>query len=266
VTTFDQVDPESFISTKAGTPEHGRGAWTRTGIDFDYRYRVHPKPKQRIGNRAEVSLDHWAVAAGSYAIAKRLNSLGYLNTIDESRLGVYNLRIARAVKRFQADNHDPDGNVKLTVDGTVGRSDARALFTPLITAAETKYGIPRRLLLGETNHESALDPGAIGYFIFYPDYRGVDRGMSQINSKANEQVSWMKAYDPEYSIDWSAKRMRGYFDLYHKLYPERKKSVLWLAAVCAHNNPWAASQWAKTGVAPTDSSAHYVNSVRNARF
>lgn len=266
MTTFEKVNPEEFVNISKSTPEYGRGAWSRAGIGFEYRYAVNPVKNERIGKNADRSLDYWAVAAGSHAIASRLVTLGYLDGLDPERLGVYNRRISRAVRRFQSENMDPDGDSSLYVDGIVGRSDARALFTPVIRRAERKWSIPNKLLLGETNHESAMDPGAIGYFIFYPDYRGVDRGMSQINSKANPQVTWADAFDPNFSIDWSARRLRSYFDSYRNSYPRRDASILWDAAVCAHNNPSAANKWAEQGYAPTEAAAKYVASVKNAIY
>jgi peptidoglycan hydrolase-like protein with peptidoglycan-binding domain len=264
--TLFEVDPETFINQAASEPANGRGAWTRKGIDFDYRYSLAPKKSLRIGKRCEVSLDHWAVAAGVWAIQRRLRSLGYMDEIPTNLRGIFNYRTKQAVKRFQADNRDPDGGAELVVDGTVGRSDARALWTPVIDKAERMNGIPNHLLLGETNHESALDPGAIGYYIYYPGYRGVDRGMSQINSLYNPQVSWMDAYHPHTSINWSGERLRSYYNKYKKDYPDQPDDVLWDAAVCAHNNPSAAGTWARTGNAPTEQAAGYVQAVKNAIY
>lgn len=264
--TLHSVNPEKFVDQSAGDPANGRGAWTRMGIDFDYRYALSKDPAQRIGTRAHISLDHWAVAAGSYAIQLRLIKLGYMEPLADTERGIFGPRTVAAVKAFQESSTDPDGGAKLAVDGTVGRSDARALFTPVILAAERRYDIPGRLLLGETNHESALDPGSVGYFIYYPDYRGVDRGMSQINSKSNAQVTWEQAFGPEFSLDWSAKRLRTYFEQYNSRYPSQDDSVLWDAAVCAHNNPSAASKWAAQGYAPTDAAAKYVGSVKAAIY
>jgi len=265
VATLHQVDPEKFID-KSSKPANGRGAWTKTGIDFDYRYAVSDDPTQRIGTRAQVSLGHWAVAAGSYAIQLRLIQLGHMDPLADSERGIFGPRTKTAVIDFQLVNKDPDGGAQLVHDGTIGRSDARALFTPLILAAEEANNIPDRLLLGETNHESAMDPGAVGYYIYYPDYRGVDRGMSQINSAANSSVSWLSSFNPQFSLSWSSQRLRSYYDKFKKSYPKQPSAVLWDAAVCAHNNPSAAGKWASSGSAPTEAAALYVTSVKNARY
>lgn len=264
--TLYSVDPETFVKPASKTPANGRGAWSQVGIDFNYRYALSKDPAQRIGTRAEVSLDHWAVAAGCYAIQLRLVALKYMQPLADSERGIFGPRTDSAVRDFQGLAQDPDGGADLLVDGIVGRSDARALFTPLIMVAEEKYDIPEGLLIGETNRESAVDPGALGYFIYYPDYRGVDRGMSQINSSSNQQVAWLQAFNPTFALDWSAKRMRGFYDQYTSRYPKQPSSTLWDAAICAHNNPSAAGRWASTGVAPTEDAAKYVASVRAATY
>lgn len=266
MTTLLQVDPESFVNPSTQKPATGRGAWTKTGIEFDYRYALSVDLQMRIGTRAQVSLDHWAVAAGSYAIQRRLVKLGFMTPVIDSEAGIFGPRTKQGVMDFQAANKDPDGGRQLDVDGTVGKTDARALFTPIIRDAEAKYSIPNSLLIGETNHESILDPGALGYYIYYPDYRGVDRGMSQINSASNKQVSWLQAFDPDFAIDWSGRRLRSYFDQYRNSYPKQSDSVLWDAAVCAHNNPSAAGKWASSGVPPTEAAASYVTAVKNSTY
>jgi len=261
-----EVNPESFVNVSKGLPSSGRGAWTKRGIGFDYRYRVAPAGETTIGTACERSLDYWAVAAGCWAIQSRLVTLQLMVPVDGSERGIFGKRTEAAVKAFQEKNFDPMGGKKLTVDGIVGMSDARALFTPLVVEAEKRYRVPNDLLLGETNHESVLDPGAVGYYIYYPDYRGVDRAMSQINSKANPQVTWEQAFSPTFSLDWSAKRLRSYYDTYKNRYPAQSETSLWDAAVCAHNNPSAAAVWAKTGSAPTHMAASYVTAVKNAIY
>lgn len=252
---FTKVDPEKFIDTQAAQPSNGRGAWTRLGIGDDYRY--HYRTDVKVGNEAEKSLDHWAVSAGVYAIQARLNALGFLP--DGFTRGNFGSWTRDAVVAFQKEN-------KISADGTVGRSDARVLFTPIIDAAEKKYGIPGHYLRGEVNYESALDPGALGYYIYYPDYRGVDRSMCQINSRSNEQVSWEDAFKPWFSIPWSAKRLLNAYDQFRKDNPRQSNAILWEAAICNHNSPVWARQWAKDGIAPTSAAQKYVNGVKAAIY
>lgn len=264
--TMHQVDPQSFIHTATSEPAHGRGAWVREGIDFNYRYALADDPEQRIGVRAQESLAHWAVAAGSYAIQLRLVDLGYMDPIGDGERGIFGPRTDDAVRAFQESNVDPDGDEHLAVDGIVGKADCRALFTPLIRAAQRRNDIPRDLLLGETNHESQLDPGAVGYYIYYPDYRGVDRGMSQINSKFNSATTWLEAYDPAFALEWSADRLRGYFEKFRRDYPDAAVLTCWDAAVCAHNSPVNAAAWMRNGAPPNETAAKYVAAVKAARY
>ncbi len=264
--TLAQVDPAGFIDTFAKLPVDGRGAWTRRGIGFDYRYAINGAGQPRIGTTAEKSLDHWAVASGCAAIQRRLHFLGIMVRLGDNELGIFGEKTRAAVLRFQETARDPDGGARLEQDGTVGRSDARALFTPLINQVEAEHRIPDRLLRGEIYHESALDPGAVGFYIYYPDYRGVDRGLGQINSKANPGVDWRQAFDPAFSIPWSGKRMRSFFDQFSRDYPNRSEQLLWDAAVCAHNSPVAARAWVRGNGAQTDQAAAYVNAVKAARY
>lgn len=263
---FTQVDPEKFIDVTKQTPYNGRGAWTKQGIEFGHRYGQNPESAPRIGTQAEKSLSHWAVAAGTWAIQARLIRLGFMVSIADTEKGIFGPKTKAGVVAFQKQNVDPENNSPLFVDGIVGMSDARSLFTPLIHTAERKYGIPDHFLIGQTRHESALDPGAIGYYIFYPDYRGVDRALSQINSKANLSITWQQAFNPVVSIEWSAKRLQTYYELYKGMYPKQTDEVLWDAAVCAHNNPTAGRSWAKYGFPQTESAASYVNAVKAARY
>lgn len=273
--TFLQVDPERLVDQTNHVPLHGRGAWTKEGIGFDYRPRLNPLGYPRIGTVAEKSLAHWAVAAGVAAIQRRLSAFGFMAPLPDDELGVFGPKTSQGVQAFQSDNADPASGGALWVDGIVGSSDSRALWTPEIDMAEDRYGIPDHLLRGEVNHESAMDAGAIGYIIYYAkiigtqttyQYRGVDRGLCQINSVAHSEVSWRDAMDPTVSIPWSGASLRAHYDQFKKWYPQQLTSVLWDAAVCAHNNPAAATNWARYGSAPTEAAALYVGYVKTARY
>src|SRR5215831_2584072 len=234
-----QVDPESFIDTANKLPAHGRGAWNSVGkANGSWRYE-YIKGKPNIGTNAEVSLDAWATCAGSYGYQLVLVQLGYLRPLSNTEKGIYGPATMAAVKKFQGVSKDPETGKPLDVDGTIGTSDARALLTPVIDAAEKEFSIANHYLRGETNLESALDMGALGYYIYYPDYRGVDRSCSQINSSAQKQVTWLQAFGPYYAIRWSAGKMYSYYDAYRRAYPSRGDDVLWDAALCSHNNPSA---------------------------
>jgi hypothetical protein len=272
--TYTQVDPESFIHLDTATPlpTHGRGAWTPYGIGFDTRYRTVPKdlaiPYPQLGTIPDRNLDCWAVAAGIHALQRRLIQLSFLEPVAPSEFGFFGPRTDAAVRAFQAATKDPGTSQKLEVDGIVGRTDSRALWTPLIDAAEKSFAIPQHILRGETMHESALDVGAVGWYIFYEgaDYRGVDRGMSQINSRANASITWAQAFDPVFALPWSARRLRTYHDGFESDFPNRAQSLYWDAAICAHNNPSAARAWVKASEPTTTAAATYVSSVRKAIY
>lgn len=270
--TVTEVDPETFVKESKGEPAHGRGAWNRTGIEFDYRPSLEPSEGNfaRIGTVCEKSMDHWAVAAGVRSLQLHLQTLGLID-VPAAQLGIFGPKTKDAVMRFQRTGRDPDGDVKLSVDGKFGRTDARALWTPVIDRCEDSHSIPNHFLRGEMYHESGLDAGAIGYYIYYGtaptyDYRGVDRGIGQINSKFNPQISWLDAFDVPFAADWSARRMRSFYNMFKDNNPKQQDTVLWDAAICAHNNPSAARLWAKNGSAPTGQAASYVNFVKNAVY
>lgn len=267
---FNQVDPHTFIDTEHKKPAYGRGAWTKTGkANGSWRYEyINGMPQ--IGTNAQVSLDAWATCIGCYNYQRILTQLGFMEPLPAKAKGVFGPATREAVLTFQAQAFDVSNpNRPLDTDGTIGTTDARAMITPIIDAAERKNGIPNRYLRGETSLESGLDLGALGYYIYYgaaKSYRGVDRGISQINSEAHPDIDWNKAFNPYYCIDWSAQRMRSYYDSYKRNYPNTPTEVLWDAALCAHNNPSAAGSWAKNGVAPTEAAASYVNNCKAARY
>jgi len=266
---YPSVDPERFIDPTRNLPANGRGAWTREGIGFLNRYTINPDGQPRIGTVAEQSLAHWSVAAGCHTIQTELIRAGHLAALADGERGIFGPRTHTAVKAFQYANTDPETGAQLVVDGIFGRPDARALFTPIIDAAEARHGVPRHLLRGECNHESALDPGSVGFYIYYGtefEYRGVDRSAFQINSKAWASITWAQAYDFRFAADWSAKRMRYYRDLFASRYPGKSNDLYWDAAVLAHNNPSAAGKYANTGVMPSSSAAAYVSGVLNAIY
>lgn len=261
---YTMVNPGVYIDPSKGLPKTGRGAWNRRGIDFSYRYEINPPTSSRIGTMAEHGLDYWATAAGARAVQDRLINLGLMAALGVTEAGIFGPRTQAAVLAFQRGHTNVITGAPLEVDGTVGMSDAKALFTPLIDIAEASFSIPNHYLRGECAKESILDPGAVGGDIYYPradgglDYRGIDRGMFQINSVANYQVTWIQAFDARYSALWSASRMRTYFNRFQADNPHQSLAVLWDAAICAHNNPAAATAWATSGT-PSPAAYEYVN-------
>lgn len=254
-----QVDPEKLINVAKKTPANGRGAWSSKGIDFASVYMLAPDGAKRIGTVAEKSLDHWTAAAGVRAIQLELTKAGYAPGIAD---GVWGPKTTAAAKEFQSEEG-------LVADGEFGRKSAVKLFTPVIDIAEDEHNIPSYFLRGMMASESALDPGAVGYFIYYGtslEYRGVDRGAGQINSKAHPEISWFDAFDFRFAADYTANRLRDTFDSLKAANPKQTLSVLWDAAIVSHNNPSAGRAWAKNGVSPSTAATEYVNKVKKAIY
>lgn len=254
-----KVDPETLINVTKKTPPFGRGAWTKSGIDFAAIYMLAPEGQKRIGAVAEKSLAHWAAAAGSLAIQRELSEQGF----DPGDMdGVLGPNTDNAIRAFQSARN-------LYVDGEFGRKSAVALFTPVIDTAEHEHDIPSHFLRGMIASESALDPGAVGYYIYYGadlTYRGVDRGPGQINSKAHADIPWLSAFNFSFAADYTASRLRDTFDSLKSSYPKTTASALWDAAIVSHNNPSAGRLWAKNGVPPTEAAALYVSKVKTAIY
>lgn len=271
MSTFNQIQPSVF-----GEIASGRGAWRSRGFDFtgtNYVYRLEHATEPRLGQRAERDCDHWAVGAGSGAVQRRLVTLAF--TTETEMLGcsgIWGPRTDAAFRKFQSLNIDPGTGLKLTVDGQCGRQDTRALWTPLIDAYEDFASIPDHLLRGLLNNESILDPGAVGEITIYvrdggiKEYRGVDRGLAQINSMAHPEITWAQAFDAPYAISYAAARLRSTFDSLKAKYPSRADSVHWDAAVESHNSPVWGQSWAKYGFPPNDQAITYVRAVKNAIY
>jgi peptidoglycan hydrolase-like protein with peptidoglycan-binding domain len=253
------VDPEKLVNPAKKTPANGRGAWTKSGIDFSSVYMLAPEGEKRIGAVAEKSLAHWAAAAGVRAIQLELHIQAYDPGVVD---GVWGPNTTKSVKEFQK-------NEGLVPDGEFGRKSALALFTPAIDFAQETFEIPNNYLRGMINSESALDPGAVGYYIFYGEkleYRGVDRGPGQINSKAHPEISWLDAFDFNFAATYTASRLQDTFLSLKKANPKQKTAALWDAAIVSHNNPSAGRLWARDGVPPTDAAALYVDKVKKAIY
>lgn len=269
---FTEVNPESFIDPVEKLPATGRGAWSSRGIEFSNRYQLSPKGVARLGTECEKSLDHWAVGAAINAIRARLVYLGLTDKAADRNTGRFGSDMNEGVRAFQAANFDPMTEKPLWVDGIVGMSDSRALWTPVIDRSEEKYQIPKHLLRGLLNHESLLDTGAVGYYIYYINYDGttryggVDRGLEQNNSKANTSVDWRTAFDADWSIDDGGRRLRVQYDKLYADYPNQTSDVLWDAAIVSHNSPANGRSWARLGAPPTTQAAAYVASVYNSVY
>jgi soluble lytic murein transglycosylase-like protein len=70
----------------------------------------------------------------------------------------------------------------------------------MINRSAEQYGVASTTLDAVLNCESMKNPDAIG------DH-GESRGISQINSRYHPEVTDEQAFDPEWSIDWTARRI-----------------------------------------------------------
>lgn len=256
--TFLQVDP-----TKLSTPTSGRGAWSHTGIDFDYRYTIAPPGEDRIGTVCDRSVNHWAVGAGAWAIQDQLISLGYMAQIGDTEKGIWGPKTDAAFRIFQKTHKDPLDGKPLVVDGFFGRQDARALWTPIIDMAEIQHGIPGHILRGQIWWESWEDPGAIGSIT----RSGIDRGIAAINSKWRPNISWRQSFDPTFTIPYTAKALADQRTTYQARYgSKRSDRVLWDATIANHNSPEKADDWAQDAVPPDEQIETYVRGVRTSIY
>jgi peptidoglycan hydrolase-like protein with peptidoglycan-binding domain len=276
IVLFNEVDPTKF-ELPVGTT--GRGAWNSRGHGFnEWRYALSPRGVARMGSQCEKGLDYWATGAAIYAIRRRLIALGFVDEPDLKFVGTFGTEMQTAVKNWQATASDPSDGRELDTDGTVGRSDARALWTPLLDKAEAQNKIPEHYLRGQINFESGgLDPGAVGYYIWYasaqsgttePTWRfgGVDRGLQQNNSKHNPDISWAKAFDASWAIADAGIRLRSRFNELKSKYSTRSDDVLWQAAICSHNSPAYGDSWARVGAPPNTIASNYVAGCLKGRY
>ncbi len=216
----------------------GRGAWTSIGMPVDTTYyELLPKPPY-IGQQSTVDLNHQAVTFGVWAIQRQLVKAGISLTPD----GVFGPSTKDAVLAFQKKAWP---TTSAEWDGIFGRGSAKKLFDGEISAEEKLYGIPDRLEHGIVMQESVVDPGAVGYTT--PE----DHGLVQINASAHPDISVAQAFDPPYALRFCASTLAA----------ARLKYGRWDCAVASWNSPVDAATWAKTGTAPNQRIADYVNSV-----
>jgi len=176
----------------------------------------------QYGDSATANTPRWY---GIIAFKNELIYNGFGKAIVNT-LGSFGDAMRNRVVEFQKANG-------LEADGVIGPSTARRLFKKRITAIETARNIPNQYLNRQTSLESLYDPGAVGFI----DQR--DRGLNQINSGAHPDVSDAEAFNPEFSLDWSADFLLG---------NRIRVGGDWEGAVVAHNIGWYyAKKWVDAG-------------------
>jgi len=209
--------------------EVGRGAFRKTGKDnLKANYQLVPN-LPRDGSSPTKDANYQAVNFGVKAIQARINSydLGYAPhlTVD----GIYDEQTVVAVKAAQ----EALGFTGTGVDGIAGPNTCRALWRDLFIWNGGKYHVPASHLYGFMMLESLGDPGALGQLT--PS----DRGLCQINEKAHPDVTDEMAFDPNYAIAFTAKRLGIARAEFSGKGVVLKNNV----AIAQHNSPVAAQIW-----------------------
>lgn len=167
-----------------------------------------------------------ARAYGIIALKKELIYNGFSKGIVPD-LPAYGDAVRNRAKDFQL------ATTGLLGDGVIGPKTALALFHKRIKEQQDLYEIPDDLVCKQISLESGFDPAATGTV----DPR--DRGLPQINSGAHPEITDSKAFDPAFSIPWTAKYLANNISLLGG-------DVV--AAVAAHNvGNYYAKKWMEAG-------------------
>lgn len=224
----------------------GRGAWSVTGKDNGSRYYAYVEGKPLDGGRATYDENYQAVNFGVKAIQARVNAYGgYSPSLIVD--GLYGKGTAAGVKWMQ------QAKLGVSADGVVGPTTARAMFKDLLIWFAGAHHVPASQLHGFVMLESGYDPGALG--IISP----ADRGLNQINEDAHPNITDEMAFDPIYSIDYTAKRLGDARIKYSGKSADLKNRC----AIAQHNSPVAANYLYETGEYQNDKSRKYVEAVLN---
>jgi peptidoglycan hydrolase-like protein with peptidoglycan-binding domain len=221
----------------------GRGAWTTTGKGNGSRYYTYKPGLVLDGSQPTKDVNFQAVNYGVKAIQKRVNSYDAGSRIPED--GVYGQSTAEAVALVQ---HEV---LAVGVDGVVGPTTAKALFKDYLIWFGGAHHVPASQLHGFIMLESGYDPGAVG--VTTPS----DRGLNQINENAHPDITDDMAFDPIYSINYTAKRLSDARIKFSGKTVELKN----YCAIAQHNSPRDALIWYNTGSPPTEKIKKYVDLV-----
>jgi hypothetical protein len=233
------------------TVEKGRGAWTATGKDNGSRYYCYIPGQAQDGSNQFKDVNYEAVHYAVKAIQARINSFGY-NSYGAGASpgsgvpvdGMFGPGTATAVKWFQS-------MAGLSQDGVVGPATSLALWRDLLYWFGGVHHVPASQLYGFMMMESGRDPGAVGFTT--PS----DRGLLQINLKAHPNITVQQAFDPNFTIDYTAKRLQGARIQFSGKTVDLKNRC----AVAQHNSPLWAKLWYEAGSPPNDQIKLYVDRV-----
>lgn len=227
----------------------GRGAWTATGKDNKSRYYEYILGKPMDGDAAGRDVNYQAVHLGVVAIQARLNSYGCSPALMVD--GVLGRGTSAGIAWVQK-------KLGLVSDGQAGPATCKALWRDLIFWFSGVNQAPAGHIYGFISLESTFDPGAVGFVT--PS----DRGLCQINLVAHPMVTPEQAFDPNYAINYTAKRLA---DARIK-YATKGVHLQTVCSIAQHNSPLSADKWYQTGSPPNDQIERYVQLVleRAAQF
>lgn len=217
---------------------YGRGAWRTTGMPPGGSKYYEYVPPGLVGATPGQGPDFEAVMYGVKAIKQRINELGYKPVLPSD--GIFGPRMRDGLIWAQR-------LLGVDPDGLFGPKTAIAFFWPVVKEIEPNNLLIQHTVGGIAQHESAWDPGAVGYTT--PD----DHGMVQINKPANPKISLAQAFDPRFAFEYARDRITSAFNTYHDID----------IAVCSYASPLWAQQWFQTGHAPNQAMVDYANFVKN---
>jgi peptidoglycan hydrolase-like protein with peptidoglycan-binding domain len=223
----------------------GRGAFSKVGKDNGARNYAYLPGKPVDGDQPTRDVNYQAVHLGVKAIQARVNAYGYSPALVVD--GTYGPETAAGVKWVQ-------GKVGISLagqDGIAGPVTCRALWRDLLIWSGGVHHVPASQLYGFIMLESLGDPGAVG--VVTPS----DRGLNQINLVAHPNITVEQAFNPTFSIDYTAKRLGDARIRYSGKSADLKNRC----AIAQHNSPAQAESWYKNEVPPTDQIKMYVDRV-----
>lgn len=220
----------------------GRGAWSTTGKTNGSRYYKYVEGSPLDGSRATLDVNYQAVNLAVKAIQSRANAYGYSPALIVD--GIFGKETADGVRVMQHE-------LGIGVDGVVGPATAKAAFKDLLIWFGGVHHVPASQLHGFIMLESGYDPGAVG--VTTPS----DRGLNQINLSAHPNITVEQAFDPTFSIDYTAKRLGDARIKYSGKSADLKNRC----AILQHNSPLAANQLYASGEYPNAKSKAYVELV-----
>lgn len=213
----------------------GRGGWSRIGMPANGTGYYQLLAPEQVGAHPEIDSSHQAVTFGVRALQKRINGLGYTPALDPA--GVFDDKTNAALIWAQK-------KLGVAADGQCGPKTSVAMFWPLVKEIA---GPIAHTVGGIAAHESAYDPGAVGFST--PD----DHGLVQINAPANPQVTLAQAFDPRFAFTYCTNRINNALAAFHGNLD---------CAICSYASPQWANEWFITGHAPNVAMQTYVDWVK----